>query len=40
MQKTFNKKSTDHTKRVQVSPFRFNRMTLAEISELIKVIYE
>ena len=40
MQKTFNKKSTDHTKRIQASLFRFNRMTLAKISEHIKVIYE
>lgn len=40
MQKTFNKKSTDHTKRVQANLFRFNRMTLTKISEHIKVIYE
>lgn len=40
MQKTFNKKSTDHTKRVQANLFRFNRMTLTKILEHIKVIYE
>lgn len=36
MQKTFNKKSAYHTKRVQANLFRFNRMTLAKISEHIK----
>lgn len=36
MQKTFNKKSAYHTKRVQANLFRFNRMALAKISEHIK----